>query len=148
VSGGAAIGIDDHLAPGKAGVAHRPADHELARRIDDHELVEAGGVVEVFGQDRLDHVLDQVGADHALYVGRVRMLGREDDLDDLYGAAVLVAHRDLRLTVRAQVGQHAGFAHVGESPGELVRERDRQRHELARLVAGEAEHHPLVAGAL
>ena len=27
-------------------------------------------------------------------------------------------------------------------------ERDRQRHELGRLVAREAEHHPLVAGAL
>ena len=28
-----------------------------------------------------------------------------------------------------------------------VGERDRQRHELGRLAAGEAEHHPLVAGA-
>ena len=32
--------------------------------------------------------------------------------------------------------------------GELVRQRDGQRHELGRLVAGEAEHHALVAGAL
>ena len=38
--------------------------------------------------------------------------------------------------------------HFGEALGEPVGERDRQRHELGGLVAGEAEHHALVAGAL
>ena len=28
-----------------------------------------------------------------------------------------------------------------------MRQGDRQRHQLGRLAAGEAEHHPLVAGA-
>ena len=31
VAGRAAVGVDDDLAPGEAGVAHRAADHELAR---------------------------------------------------------------------------------------------------------------------
>ncbi len=31
VRGRAAVGVDDDLAPGQAGVAHRAADHELAR---------------------------------------------------------------------------------------------------------------------
>ena len=33
VAGGAAVGVDDDLAAGEAGVAHRPADHELAGRV-------------------------------------------------------------------------------------------------------------------
>ena len=63
------------------------------------------------------------------------------------GLAVLVADGDLRLAVGAQVGQHLALAHLGEPLGELVRERDRQRHQLLGLVGGVAEHHPLVARA-
>ncbi len=47
-----------------------------------------------------------------------------------------------------QVRQRAVLAHGGELLGEAVRDRDRQRHQLGRLVAGEAEHQALVAGAL
>ena len=34
----AAVGVDDDLAPGQAAVAHRTADHEAARRVDEHEV--------------------------------------------------------------------------------------------------------------
>ena len=34
VAGRAAVGVDDDLAAGEAGVAHRAADHELAGRVD------------------------------------------------------------------------------------------------------------------
>jgi len=44
-------------------------------------------------------------------------------------------------------GDHLGLAHLGEPLGELVGERDRQRHELRRLARRVAEHHPLVARA-
>ena len=30
----AAVGIHDNLAPGQAGISHRPADYESARRVD------------------------------------------------------------------------------------------------------------------
>ncbi len=72
----------------------------------------------------------------------------EHDLDDLDRLVVLVADRDLGLPVRAQVRQDLGLAHVGEAPGELVRQQDRHGHELRGLGAGVAEHHALVAGAL
>ena len=36
--GGAAVGVDDDLAPGQAGVAVRTADHEAAGRVDVDEL--------------------------------------------------------------------------------------------------------------
>ena len=41
-----------------------------------------------------------------------------------------------------------GLADLGEALGQAVGEVDRQRHEHVGLVAGVAEHHPLVAGAL
>jgi hypothetical protein len=59
----------------------------------------------------------------------------------------LVANRDLRLPVRPQVGQDLRLAHLGEPLRDLVREHDRERHELLGLGARVAEHHPLVAGA-
>ena len=112
------------------------------------DVLEPARVVEGLGHDGLHHVLEEVRVDDALQVGALGVLGGEHDLDDLDRLAVLVAHRDLGLPVRAQVRQDLGLAHVGEAAGELVRECDRQRHELGRLGAGEAEHHALVAGAL
>ena len=43
--------------------------------------------------------------------------------------------------------ERAVLAHLGEPAGEPVREPDRHRHEVVGVVAGVAEHHPLVAGA-
>ena len=39
------------------------------------------------------------------------------------------------------------MAHVGQPLGQLVGQRDRQRHELVGLARGVAEHHALVARA-
>ena len=75
----------------------------------------------------------------------VLVLRGDQDLLDADWAAVLVAHGDLGLSVRAQVGDVAVVADLGEAAGELVRERDRHRHQLGRLVRGVSEHHPLVA---
>ena len=114
----------------------------------DGDVLELAGVVHVLGQDRLDDVLDEVGVDDALQVGALGVLRGEHDLDDLDRLAVLVPHGDLGLAVGPQVRQDLGLAHVGQALGELVRQRDGQRHELGGLGAGVAEHHALVAGAL
>jgi hypothetical protein len=76
----------------------------------------------------------------------VAVLGRDEDALDRRRLAVAVADGHLRLAVGAQVRQPVA-AHVGEPLGELVGQRDRQRHELGRLARGVAEHHPLVARA-
>ena len=44
-------------------------------------------------------------------------------------------------------GSSPRLADLGQAARHAVREGDRQRHQLGRLAAGEAEHHPLVAGA-
>ena len=49
VRDGAAVGVDDDLAAGEPGVSHRPADHELAGRVDVEEVgvLQAALVVEI-----------------------------------------------------------------------------------------------------
>ena len=152
--GCAAVRVDDDLAPRQAGVAHRAADHELPGRVDEDEvlLLETLLVVERVRQDRVEHVLDQVGLDQRLRVEPVAVLRRDEDALDLDRplAAMLVdlvANRDLRLAVRPQVREHVRLAHLGEPLADLVRELDRQRHQLVRLARRVAEHHSLVAGA-
>src|SRR5581483_3663950 len=151
---GAAVRVDDDLPPGDAGVAHRTADDELARRVAVHEilLLEPALVVQLLRQDRLDHVCDQIRLEQRLDVEPVAMLRRDEYALDLHRAAAtllvfLVAHRHLRLPVRTQVREDLRLAHLAQPLREPVREHDRQRHELVRLVRGVAEHHPLVAGA-
>ena len=75
------------------------------------------------------------------------VLGRDDDRAHALRHAVLVLDGDLGLAVRSQVVQLAALADLREAARHAVGERDRQRHELGRLAAGEAEHHALVAGA-
>ena len=116
---GAAVGVDDDLAAGQPRVAHRPADHELAGRVDVDEVTgaEAALVVEIRRQDRAQDVIDQVGLDQRLGVEAVAVLGRDQHPLDLDGALVavlvhLVAHGHLGLAVGPQVRQHVGLAHL------------------------------------
>ena len=75
------------------------------------------------------------------------VLGGDDDGADALRDAALVLDRDLGLAVGPEVRQLAGLADLGQPAGHPVGQRDRQRHQLGGLAAGEAEHHPLVAGA-
>ena len=71
VAGRAAVGVDDDLAAGEPGVAHRAADLELAGRVDEQVLAQLALGVElaVVGvQHRLDDVLPEVGLDQRLAV--------------------------------------------------------------------------------
>ena len=61
VAGHAAVGVDDDLATGEAGVADGTADDEAAGRVDEDLVVVVG---ELLGDDRADDVLDEVGPDH------------------------------------------------------------------------------------
>ena len=52
VAGHAAVGVDDDLAAGEAGVADRAADHELAGRVDQEALAQVALVVACRGPRR------------------------------------------------------------------------------------------------
>ena len=106
VASHAAVGVDDDLAAREPRVADRAADHEAPGGVDEEVLlrVQLALVVELGRQDRVQHVLPEVGANQRVAVDPVAMLGRDQDLLDLDRLTVLVADRDLGLAVRAQVG--------------------------------------------
>ena len=96
----------------------------------------------------LDHVVPDVGGEQFLEVDVRRVLGGDHHgvQPDRPVPGVLDGH--LRLAVGAQVRHRARAADLGQLPGQLVREHDRQRHQLRRLPARVAEHETLVARAL
>ena len=77
----------------------------------------------------------------------VIVLGGNHHGIDALGLAVHVLDADLALAVRTQVVQRARAADLAQLLTQLVRQHDRQRHQLFGLVAGVAEHQALVAGA-
>ena len=99
------------------------------------------------GQNGLDHVLQNVRA-QIFVADRLGVLRRNHHRVDADRLAVLVVfHRHLALAVRPQVGHLTVLANLGQTPRQLVRKRDRGRHQLFGLVGGVAEHHALVARA-
>ena len=75
------------------------------------------------------------------------MLRADDDGVHSLGLAVLVLDRHLGFAVGLEVGDDAFFARDGQPVRQVVGEGDGERHEVGGLVAGEANHHALVAGA-
>ncbi len=122
MTSGAAVGVDDDLAAGQPGVAHRSTDDEPTSRVDEHLVVVVG---ELLGDDGTDHLLDEVGTDLGVAVDAVVVLGRDQDRLQRDGLAVAVLERDLGLAVRAQVGNGPGLANLGEALGHAMRQMDR-----------------------
>ena len=62
---------------------------------------------------------------------------------------VIVAIFDghLALRVGAEIADQSLPAAIGQSPGDVVRERDGQWHELRCFINRVADHHALIAGA-
>ncbi len=93
-----AVGVDDDLAAGEAGVAVRAADDEFSGGVDVEDDVI---VPELFGNARADDLLDDLAlglfADGVLLLvddGSV-MLGGDDDGVDADGLFVFVGDGDL-----------------------------------------------------
>ena len=93
-----------------------------------------------------DDAFDQIFTDRVLRDGRT-VLGRQHDRVDAQRPIAVVLHGDLRLSVRTQIVKHASTAGFGEPADELVREHDRQRHQLIGFGTRIAKHQSLIAGA-
>ncbi len=139
----ATVGVDDDLAPGETAIALRASDDESSRRID---VVFRLGVEELRGNDCLDDVLFDFFPQR-LDLDQVAVLAGNDDGVDPDRLALIVFHRHLALPVGPQVVEGLVLPDLGKPPHQLVGEGNRHRHELFGLVAGVAEHEPLVAGA-
>ena len=145
MGGAAAVGVHDDLPAGEPGVALGAAHHEAAGGVD----IDLGVVVHQAGGDGgPDDKVDDVAADLVqLHLGAV--LGGDHHRVDAQGAVLLIVlHRDLGLSVGAQIVHQALLADLGQAAGQLLSQRDGEGHILLGLVTGVAEHHALVAGAV
>ena len=141
--GRSAVGVNDDLAAGQAGVTLRAAHNKAASGVD----VVLGVLIQQLGRDGgLDDLLHDVGPE-LLHGHALAVLAGDDDCIHTDGLVVLVVlHGDLALAVRAQVIQLAALAHLSQLLGQLVGQADGHGHQLRGLIAGIAEHHALVTG--
>ena len=136
----------------------RAADDKLARGIDvvlDVVAEEGEHLVRVYlGLDAGHEDVDDIGLDaveHALVVAvkLIVLRAHHDGVDAQGHVVVAVLYRDLTLGIGTQVGHlSALLAYVGEGSHDEVSQVERHGHVVIGLVAGVAEHHALVAGAL
>ena len=117
VAGHAAVGVDDDLAAGQAGVAHRAADLEAAGRVDQQPV--ALGV-------QLDAVVSQRSSTGSTTCSRMSgvsrssrsmsggVLGGDDHGVEADGLVAVVLDGDLGLAVGPQVGDGAVLADLGQ----------------------------------
>ncbi len=110
MAGHAAVGVDDDLAAGQSGVAHRAADDEGAGRVED--VPGPGGVQVGQRHDRVDHVLGEVRPE-LVEAGALGVLAGDHDGLDRDRPVAVVTHGDLRLAVGPQVVQLPGLADLG-----------------------------------
>ena len=146
VAGHAAVGVDDDLAAGEARVADRAADDEAGR---------SGSRGSSCAACARRRGRAAGSARRRAPRGRPGSATRRPPCAGSRSAASRSPPAGRRGSGRrpascrpgAGTGRCPRGGPIGEAVRELVRERDRQRHELVGLVARVAEHHALVAGA-
>ena len=141
----AAVGVDDDLAPGKAGVAHRTADDKPSRRV--HEELRVA-VKQLRRKIRLDDLLHNRLAQIGNRDIRRVLRGYNDRVDPLDLAVLAILHGNLTLAVRPEPRKAAVLSRLCQRLCQIVCVRNRGRHQLLGFVAGKAEHHTLIARAL
>ena len=139
----AAVGVDENLASGQAGVGFRASLHKAPGGVD----VVLGVLVHHAVRDDLtDNEFAQIPLQGFIADLRV-MLGSQGDAVDAGGHAVLVFDGDLRLAVRTQVRQLPITTDSREFRREKMGEVDGHWHEGGCFGAGESNHGSLVARA-
>ena len=138
----AAVGVDDDLSAGQAGVALRSANDEAAGRV---YIILSVLVKQLCGDAWLDDEVYHI-VSYLLKLCLGSMLGREDNgVNSHRLACIVILDGDLSFAVRTQVIDKALLSDIGKALCDLVRQADGKWHELGGLVAGVAEHHALVA---
>ena len=142
----AAIGVDDDLAAGQAGVPVRTTDFEAAGRVD----VIDGLVRQQLGRDHLGHHILHIGLELGFLLTLIialGVLGRNDDGSAGDRRAAFVAERHLTLGIRLQEGRGLRMAIGRHRFQDLVAVIEGRGHQVGRVIGGIAEHDTLVARA-
>ena len=72
------------------------------------------------------------------------MLRGNDNRIDVDRFAILIGNRYLRLTIRTEIRQFTALSDFRQTAGQAMRQCNRQRHVLRRLIRCIAEHHALI----
>ena len=144
MAGHAAVGVHDNLASCQSAVSVGTADHKTPRRID----IELRIPVHHIRRNHLvKHIFPNILVNLLLGYLLAVLGGKHHRVQPAGPAILIIFHRHLGLSVRAEVGKRAVFADLRELPHQLVGQGDGIGHQLRRLICGVAEHHTLVARA-
>ena len=138
-----AVRVHYYLSARNAGISRGTAEHEPSRGI---YVKLCAFVHHIRGYHRVYDFALYVHA-QILHRRAFVVLGGYNHRVYPAGLAVRISHGDLRLAVRAQVGQNALLAHISEPLRELVGQRYGKRHKFGGFGAGITEHHTLIARA-
>ena len=137
-----AVGVNDNFTSGQTCVTCRTTDDKTSGGID----IDLGRLVHhTLGNDgqndlALDILADLLGAD------LITVLRGNDNGIYANGLAVLIIFNgNLGFAVGAQIFERAVLAHLGQTECQLVRKRDRQRHQFGGFIASVTKHQALVA---
>ena len=108
---------------------------------------EIGTGLGLSGQHRIDDLRAQSVSEPGTRAVRV-VLGGDDQVVQAHRTLAVIADRHLGLTVGAQSRDNTLLAHCCQTLRKTMRQVDGQRHEGRGVVAGVAEHEPLVSGTL
>lgn len=128
MAGHAAIGVGDDLPTGESGIAHRAADDEGARGIDQGRHLTGIDVVAL--HHRGNHLLADLRGETFLQVDALEVLGGDHHIDHAHRLEAVIFDGHLCLAVGTEVTEHAGAAHLGQPLGEPVGHVDGQRHQF------------------
>src|SRR5207253_6037618 len=135
----AAVRVDDDLASGETGVAHRSADRERAGPV--HQVLRLRVEPRADDGRPYDLLADLVAETLVIDAGVV--LRRDDDGVHALGDALGVLDGHLGLPVGSQIRKRAVLASLRELPRDGVSERDAEWHQLRGLEPREPAHHSL-----
>ena len=139
-----AVGVDDDFTACESAVALGTADDESSGGVD----MEFGSVAQqVCGQAGLDDEIHD-GFMEFFFGNFFAVLSGDDDGVNASDFAIGIADSDLAFAIGAEEVHDFALANFGEFSCEFVGEHDGGGHEFGCFVASEAEHKPLVAGAL
>ena len=142
------VGINDDLPASEPGVCGRAALDELARRVHVQVVafdLQVRQVALGFLKHRLDDVLLQGLCQILRADPRAMLRGDDDGGNPERVAALVILHCHLGLAIREDVFDDTLLPAFRQQVCHLIGQSDRERHEVRCLLAGIAEHHPLVS---
>ena len=138
----AAVGIDDDLSAGQAGIAVRTSNHEVTGGIDVN-IGNIGNIKAIATQNRCDHALTDVLTQLLHFKVSAVHNGHYYGINANHIASFIILYANLRFAIGTQ--QIVGMDALGQAIAQCTGQCCRQGHQLGSLGTSAAKHHTLIA---